>query len=118
MQGKIIELMDGSRIEAKVNFGTLYYLQKNGATSLMKRVDKKRKKKQKPTEDEMMEISAKIVHALLRSNGREITFDEAISLVPPDIESIKEIMDIYQTELEKSKKKQKAKEKMRNFTQK
>lgn len=117
MHNQLVDLLDGTRLEAKVNFGTLYHLQKCGAMGLMKRIDKKNKKKQKPTDDEMMEVSAKIVYAILRSNGRNVTFDEALSLLPPDIDSIKKIMDVYQKELEKYKKKQTAQKNMKEFTQ-
>lgn len=118
MKGELIDLMDGTRLEVKVNFGTLYYLQKNGAMGLMKRIDKKNKKNKKPDDNEMMEVSAQIIYALLRSNGRNITFDEAISLIPPDMESIKKIMDTYKKEVEKLKKKQNAQKGMKEFTQK
>ena len=51
MHNQLVDLLDGTRLEAKVNFGTLYHLQKCGAMGLMKRIDKKNIKKQKPTDE-------------------------------------------------------------------
>lgn len=118
MRGKLISLTDGTKLEVKVNFGTMYYLQKNGARKLMERIDKKQKKNQKPTDNEAMEVSAQIIYALLRSNGREVTFDEALSLLPPDAEDIEKIMKAYQEETNRIKKKQQAKKNMKTFAQK
>lgn len=118
MNGEIVELMDGTRIEVKVNFGTIYYLKKCGGEKLIKKIESKQKQKKKISDDEQMEISAKIIYALLRSNGKEVTFDEALSLMPPDTESMKKVIDTYNKQLEKIKKKETAKRKMKKFSQK
>ncbi len=108
MTEHFIDLTDGTRIEMKVNFGTLYYLQKcKGFYGLTDRIHKKIEKGQEPSPKEAFEVSADIVYALLRSNGRTVTFDEALSLVPPDIEDLSQILDDFQKEYERySKKKQ------------
>lgn len=117
MKGEIIELTDGTRLEVKVNFGTIYYLQKCGGAKLAKRLEQKQKKKQNLNDDEQMEFSAKVIYALLRSNGKEITFDEALTLMPVDTESIKAIVDTYSKEVEKIKKKEDAKKQTKIFLQ-
>lgn len=38
--GKIIKLTDGTTIEAKMNFGTIFYLDQIGGSKLGRRIDK------------------------------------------------------------------------------
>lgn len=110
MTERFIDLTDGTRIEMKVNFGTLYYLQKcKGFYGLVKRLDKKKEKGQDPSPEEAFDISADIVYALLRSNGRAVTFDEALALVPPDIDDLSKILEDYQAEYDRYSKKKQAK---------
>ena len=116
MNGQFVELTDGSRIEAKMNFGTLYYLQQIGGYQLARRIENKQKRKKHVSESESMEFAAKIIYAILRSNGREVTFDEALSLMPPDTKSIEKIIKVYEEELKKRKKKQESKQTMKDFT--
>lgn len=105
-------------MSVKVNFGTLYYLTMSGGDALAKKIEKKQKNKQRISEREQMEFSAKIVYALLRSNGREVTFDEAISLMPSDADEMKRVIDAYSAEVERLKKKQESKKNMKKFVQK
>ena len=116
MGGQFVELTDGSRIEVKMNFGTLYYLQQIGGYELARQIEKKQKRKKTVSESESMEFAAKIVYAILRSNGKEVTFDEALTLMPPDTSSINLVIEAYEKELEKRKKKQESKQNMKNFT--
>lgn len=116
MGGQFVELTDGSRIEVKMNFGTLYYLQQIGGYELARRIEKKQKQKKRVGERESMEFAAKIVYAILRSNGKEVTFDEALSLMSPDTTSINLVIEAYEKELDKRKKKQESKQKMKKFT--
>lgn len=106
MRGHLVSLTDGTNLEVKVNFGTIYYLQKmKGFT----RVAKKIEKKQELTERESLDMAANIIYALLRSNGKKVGFDEAISLVPPDPEDIEEVLTAFQEEYEGYSKKKQAK---------
>lgn len=108
MTDHFIDLTDGTRIEVKVNFGTMYYLQKTpGFYRLARKIDQKNRKGRKPSEEEGFQMAADLVYAILRSNGRKVTFDEALSLVPPDLETLTGILDDFQKEYEDySKKKQ------------
>mgnify|MGYP007098678383 CR=1 FL=1 len=104
MQGHLIDLTDGTRLEVKVNFGTIYYLQKARG---YRRIAKKVEKKKELTESESLDMAANIIYALLRSNGKKVEFEEALSLVPPDAEQIEKVLSAFQEEYEKySKKKQ------------
>lgn len=109
-----INLLDGTRIEAKFNFGTLYYLEQSGGSKLAERLEEKEKRGETPTDMESMKMAAKIIYAILRSNGKKATEDEAMSLIPPDTEEIENIVRIFETELEKHKKKEIAKANMKN----
>lgn len=117
MKGRFIDLTNGERIEVKINFGTIYYLQQCGADKLIERIDKQQKQGQNVGNRDSMEIAAKFIYATLRANGQKVTFDEALSLMPLDTDSIEQIIEDYQVELEKLKKKQDSKQKVKMFTQ-
>lgn len=107
MTEHFINLNDGSRLEVKVNFGTLYYMQKQkGFYRIAKKAESER---EKLTESESMEFTANIIYALLRSNGRMVTFDEAICLMPADMETLKDVMDDFQKEYDRYSKKKESK---------
>ena len=110
---KFINLLDGTRIEARFNFGTLYYLEQSGGSKLAEYLKKKEEKGKAPTSMESMKMASKIIYAILRSNGKRVTEDEAMALVPPDTEEIENIVKIFEAELEKHKKKEIAKANMR-----
>ena len=54
-------------------------------------------------------MTANIIYALLRSNGKTVSFDEALSLVPPDTKDIARVLDTFQEEFDKYDKKKRAK---------
>lgn len=118
MKEHFIDLTDGTRIEVKINFGTLYYLQKNGAMKFAKRIQKNEKKKRNPSDNDKVEFAAKVIYAVLRSNGRKIDFDEALMLMPPDPKQLQVVIDAYDEEMKKLKKKQEAKMKSKKFQEK
>lgn len=118
MKSHFVNLKDGTRIDIKINFGTLYYLQKIGANELAKKIEKDEESKQEVSDDDQMEFTAKVIYAVLRSNGREVTFDEALMLMPMDEDSIRTVISAYGKELKKIKKKQEAKKNMKTFAQK
>ena len=109
MKTDIIHLTDGTTLRVNVNFGTLYYMNKTGLTKKMRKIGNR-----KPSEDESMEISAQIIYVLMRSNGKDVTFDEAICLVPADTEEIQNIFTEFTDKLKEYKKKQDAKQRMKN----
>lgn len=102
MEKHIVNLTDGSRLEVRVNFGTIYYLQKQKG---FYRLCGKSQKKQKLTNEESFEMAAWVIYAILRSNGKAVTFDEALALIPPGTEEISAVMTAFQKEYEKYKKK-------------
>lgn len=114
MKEHFIDLTDGTRLQIKLNFGTIYYLQKcKGFYQISKKVGEAEKKgipqKRALTKTESFDMAAMIIYAVLRSNGRPVKFDEALSLVPPDTEDLTELLDGFQAEYDRYSKKKQAK---------
>ena len=85
MDEKIITLTDGTKLEVKVNFMTLYLIQKHGLDKVIN--------KEALSEDENMEAAAKLIYIILRSNGLKVDEDEALILTPMDPEVIRAKMN-------------------------
>ena len=102
MKSKLIELTDGSKLEVKVNFYTLYLAKMNG-------IDKKIDGKSELTDDENMELAGKLIYIILRSNGLKVNEEEAMMLTPMDASSIQDIFDEFEKRLNEYKKKEQAK---------
>jgi len=136
MKSKLIKLTDGSKLEVKVNFytlylvkmngidkkldgkmnfGTIFYLDQIGGSKLGRRIDKL-EKIGKATDSDKMNFAAKLIYAMVRSNGRKVTFDEALQLVPPDPTELLEVVEAYQKEVDKIKKKEESKAQMKAFS--
>ncbi|MBQ6488240.1 MAG: hypothetical protein IJI75_03330 [Solobacterium sp.] len=105
---KILHLTDGTTVSAKVNFATLYYMRKSGVKAFIP-------EEGDPDEDDALEIAARMLYVLLCSNGRTVTFQEALVLCPIDIEEVQAVFDDFRERLEAFKKKQDAKQAMRQY---
>lgn len=104
MDEKLITLTDGTKLEVKVNFLTLYMIQKNGLAKILTG-----KKENELSEDENMEAAAKLIHVILRSNGLKVDEEEAMLLTPMDPKEIRLLFDEFGKKVEKYKKKEQAK---------
>ena len=114
MKEHFIDLTDGTRLQIKLNFGTIYYLQKcKGFYRISKKVENAEKKgipqEKALTGTESFDMAAMIIYAVLRSNGRPVKFDEALSLVPPDTKDLTEMLNGFQEEWDRYNKKKQAK---------
>lgn len=98
MKSKLIELTDGSKLEVKVNFYTLYLVKING-------IDKKLDGRDDLTEEEKMELAGKMIYVILRSNGLKVDEEEAMMLTPMDTKSIQDIFNEFEKRLKEYKKK-------------
>ena len=98
MDEKIITLTDGTKLEVKVNFMTLYLIKKHGLDKVIN--------KEALSEDENMEAAAKLIYIILRSNGLKVDEDEALILAPMDPEAIRELFDEFGKKVDKYKKKE------------
>lgn len=96
--GEDIVLTDGTVLNIKINFLTVYLFQKCNLEKLMKKAEKNDRLN--------MEIAANVIYCIIRSAGKNVTFDEALMLVPPDPDEIKKIIDEFKNKFEKYKKKQ------------
>lgn len=105
MKDHIVHLTDGTTLEINVSFATLYYMMKDKALD-------KLMKKEKSTEADNLELAAHLIYVILRSNGRKVTFDEALQLTPLDTEELEEMIDDFTDKLECYKKKEAAKQMM------
>lgn len=111
MKEHFIDLTDGTRLEIKVNFGTLYFLQKcKGFYRISKKVEKaKDNVKAALSEEESFDAAADVIYAILRSNGKAVTWEEAMCLVPADPSGLEGVLKGFQEEVEKYHKKKAAK---------
>ena len=107
MKEYFVDLTDGTRLEVKVNFGTIYYLQKQKKFNIISK--KARRSPKKMTDQDCMELAANMIYAILRSNGKAVTFDEALALMPPDENCIREVVEGFQAEYDEYIKKKRAK---------
>lgn len=116
MDERVIHLEDGTTVEAKVNFATLYYMQKEGVVALLEKMDKKKGKKHKYEDDDSMELLARMLYVILLSNGRKCSFEDALVLMPLDDVEFEEVLEDFAKKMQDFKKKQDAKRQMKNFT--
>ena len=107
MNGKLIKLTDGTKLDVKVNFLTLYMIQKDGLAKLM--TGKNGKIRENISDEENMEAAAKLIHVILRSNGLKVDEEEAMMLTPMDPEEIRTLFDEFEKKVEEYKKKEQAK---------
>lgn len=107
MNGKLIKLTDGTKLDVKVNFLTLYMIQKDGLAKLM--AGKNGKIRENLSDEENMEAAAKLIHVILRSNGLKVDEEEAMMLTPMDPEEIRTLFDEFEKKVEEYKKKEQAK---------
>lgn len=109
---KLIHLSDGTMMDVKINFATLYYIKNMGIDKLIKRSNRKDKNGNKipMSERKSMELAAKIIYVILRSNGKKVEdIDEAMILVPMDADEIKDLFHEFESRLQDYKKKEQAK---------
>lgn len=104
MHDELIHLTDGTTLAVKVNFATLYYIQKSKLTRYLK--------KDKLSEDDSVEVGAKLIYVILNSNGRRVSFEDAMELIPLDTDEVERVFEAFKMRLEEYKKKQAARTQM------
>ena len=116
MDERVLHLEDGSTVTAKVNFGTIYYMEQINLFPLLRRANKLKKKGKQPTSRDAVQLAAKMIYVLLRSNGRNVDLDEALVLTPIDIDEGSEFYAVFEDfnrKLENFQKKQQARQAMK-----
>lgn len=113
-------LTNGELLAIKVNFLTLYLIKKQGidkdSITLENREKKLAKIENKKSreyftlkdkiESMQLEVASKMIYVILRSNGKMVTFEEALMLCPMDTEEIQKLIMSFKNEMEKVKKKE------------
>lgn len=113
-------LTNGELLAVKVNFLTLYLIKKQGidkdSITLENREKKLAKIENKKSreyftlkdkiESMQLEVASKMIYVILRSNGKMVTFEEALMLCPMDTEEIQKLIMSFKNEMEKVKKKE------------
>lgn len=102
---KIIYLTDGTTLDIKVNFATIYRMNEIGMISDGEIRDL--------ADQDEIDIMAKLIYVILSSNGRRVTFEDAIELMPIDETSIKDVIEEFQQQMQKYNKKKEAARGMR-----
>lgn len=96
---KLIKLANGETLELNINFLTLKLIMD------MKLFDNvKEDKEGNPTEQ--FDIAGKLIYAIMYSNGKKVTEEEALALVPiGDGDAFFDLFNEFQTKMEEFKKK-------------
>lgn len=141
MEERIMHLEDGTAIVAKVNFATLYYMKEESyddkgrrqkGTDLLSLLKKSEKYKSETIDEEgnkrielngipyslQVEIAAKMIYVILRSNGLNVDFRDALVLTPIDVGEGSEfslVFEDFQKKLEDYQKKEKARQDNRKY---
>ena len=116
MNERVIHLEDGSTVEAKVNFATLYYMEKFKVQGLINKIEDDKENNGHGDDEDNIELMAKMLHVILMSNGRTCTFEEALVLLPLDDIEFEEVLEDFKEKIEDYKKKQESRRKMTEFT--
>ena len=111
MDERDIRLADGSLLTVKVNFYTLYMINKTNVEKLSQRLDREQKKEEKVRDeakilDLQMEIAKYLIYVILRSNGKKVDEEEAMMLVPADSQEIEKLLNDFKDKMENLKKKE------------
>ena len=109
MNEKDIRLADGSLFTVKVNFMTLYLVNKTNLENLSKQLEKEKKKAKKDEKkllDLEMEIAKLLIYVVMRSNGKKVDEEEAMMLVPADATEIELLLGEFAEKMDELKKKE------------
>jgi hypothetical protein len=117
MNEKVIHLEDGSTIEAKINFATMYYIEKRGVDKLIEKQDALKKEGKELPSDEQMDILAEMLYVILLSNGRKVTFEDALVLMPFDDYEFEQVLNDFADKIKAYEKKRKARMEFRAMQQ-
>ena len=125
-----IRLSNGELINININFYTLKLLAQSNLSSLERKIDKLKEKLASTKSEEKIqdinneinalsyEMIGKIIYIILRSNGKKVDEEEAMILIPGDVDEIENIFNEFFKKMEEFKKKEESKMKMREMMKK
>lgn len=125
-----IRLSNGELINININFYTLKLLAQSNLSSLERKVDKLKEKLASTKSEEKIqdinneinalsyEMIGKIIYIILRSNGKKVDEEEAMILIPGDVDEIENIFNEFFKKMEEFKKKEESKRQIREMMKK
>ena len=125
-----IRLSNGELISININFYTLKLLAQSNLSSLERKIDKLKEKLASTKSEEKIqdinneinalsyEMIGKIIYIILRSNGKKVDEEEAMILIPGDVDEIENIFNEFFNKMEEFKKKEESKRQMREMMKK
>ena len=125
-----IRLSNGELINININFYTLKLLAQSNLSSLERKIDKLKEKLASTKSEEKIqdinneinalsyEMIGKIIYIILRSNGKKVDEEEAMILIPGDVDEIENIFNEFFNKMEEFKKKEESKRQMREMMKK
>lgn len=125
-----IRLSNGELINININFYTLKLLAQSNLSILERKIDKLKEKLASTKSEEKIqdinneinalsyEMIGKIIYIILRSNGKKVDEEEAMILIPGDVDEIENIFNEFFNKMEEFKKKEESKMKMREMMKK
>ena len=125
-----IRLSNGELISININFYTLKLLAQSDLHSLERKIDKLKEKLASTKSEEKIqdinneinalsyEMIGKIIYIILRSNGKKVDEEEAMILIPGDVDEIENIFNEFFKKMEEFKKKEESKRQMREMMKK
>ena len=125
-----IRLSNGELINININFYTLKLLAQSNLSILERKIDKlkekleitKSKEKKQDINNEINALSyemiGKIIYIILRSNGKKVDEEEAMIMIPGDVDEIENIFNEFFKKMEEFKKKEESKRQMREMMKK
>lgn len=113
MNDKDIRLANGELLNVNINFLTLKLINDLEIDKLENKLANAK------TEEERtrisLDITGKMIYVILRSNGKRVDEEEAMMLVPMDLEDIQSLFEQFGKKLEVFKKKEELKAQEREF---
>lgn len=104
---KDIRLSNGELIEVSINWLTLKILNDYGLEKLQTEMQK---------EGSQLTAASTLIYSILRSNGKKVSEEEALALIPIDDDTIFDIFETFSEKLAVFKKKQESRMNMKKIT--
>lgn len=119
MEDEIL-LSNGELLQIKINFMTLYLIRKEKVDKATQRLkfketrlkgmksknSKEYRDLNEKINDQQMDIAAQMIYVILKSNKKNITFEDALMLCPADTSQIQKLIDSFAKQMEIIKKKE------------
>ncbi|MDL2276167.1 hypothetical protein LJC02_00790 [Breznakia sp. OttesenSCG-928-G09] len=102
-----ITLANGEILEVSINWLTLKLLSDYGLEKLNQKMQ---------SDEDQLEAAGVLIHSILQSNGKKVSIDEALGLIPIDDDTIFSIFEIFKEKLNGFKKKQESRKKLEKLT--